>query len=230
MSTFMLDVLLDIVDWLKLSVRLEDTSGQLDLGFSSWLEGPAQKRLGPNHEFQKIGPLRALSQTHKNVKDDGQTTLTFSSSPQCNQRCFCQQHWLQMSKYSPKAFVSASNIVFLMRWRKLFALFLVGVKILLTNVLFWTIEPSDSPIHRWIDGQNINQWPIQTPNNPSARSAASTLAAWEVGSGKDRVSTTTKPVKSWVCRMRIRSKSPPSYCRLMLIQGHPESRAHPSMW
>ena len=76
---------------------------------------PAHKRLGPNHEFQKIGPLRALSQTHKNVKDDGQTTLTFSSSPQCNQRCFCQQHWLQMSKYSPKAFVSASNIVFLMR-------------------------------------------------------------------------------------------------------------------
>ena len=29
--------------------------------------------------------------------------------------CFCQQHRLQMSKYSPKAFVSASNITFLMR-------------------------------------------------------------------------------------------------------------------
>jgi hypothetical protein len=30
-----LDVLFDIVDCLKLSVRLEDTSDQLDLGFSS---------------------------------------------------------------------------------------------------------------------------------------------------------------------------------------------------
>jgi hypothetical protein len=36
-------------------------------------------RISPNHEFQKIAPLRALTKTHKNVKDDGQTTLTFSA-------------------------------------------------------------------------------------------------------------------------------------------------------
>jgi hypothetical protein len=43
------------------------------------LGAPAQMRISPNHEFQKIAPLRALTKTHKIVQDEGQTTLTFSS-------------------------------------------------------------------------------------------------------------------------------------------------------
>ena len=129
--------------------------------------GSSPKRLGPNHEFGKFGPLRALSKfshlPHGRRADDSHIFVANHNRRIAINACFCQQYRLQMSKYSPKAFVSASDITFLMRWRKLFAWFLVVAEILLTNVHFEPSKQANSPHRRrW--------WPATTTAaNPNSK-------------------------------------------------------------
>jgi hypothetical protein len=94
--------------------------------------GAAQKRIDPNHEFPKIGPLRALSKSHKNVKDEGQTTLIFSAliaMQPCHQCLLLYTILATISNCSPKAFVAVSEVAFLTQLRKLFAFFLLTAEI-----------------------------------------------------------------------------------------------------
>ena len=77
----------------------------------------AQKRLGPNHEFGKFGPLRALSKfshlPHGRRADDSHifVAITIAAMPST---LLLSAISATISNYSPKAFVSASEIAFLM--------------------------------------------------------------------------------------------------------------------
>ena len=76
-------------------------------------------RISPNHEFQKIAPLRPLTKTHKNVKDNSQTTLTFSApnaiATMLLTLAFISNICRNIQYSSPNAFVAVSEVAFLTR-------------------------------------------------------------------------------------------------------------------
>ncbi len=80
--------------------------------------GSSPKRFGAKSRVREIRPSPALSKflhlPHGRRTDNSHIFVAHHDRHHASNACFCQQHWLQMSKYLPKAFVSASNILFLM--------------------------------------------------------------------------------------------------------------------
>jgi hypothetical protein len=81
--------------------------------------GSSPKRFGAKSRVREIRPSPALSKflhlPHGRRTDNSHIFVAHHDRHHAINACFCQQHRLQMSKYSPKAFLSASNITFLMR-------------------------------------------------------------------------------------------------------------------